>query len=371
MRSAITMPIKTLPIKLVLLLIILIIGSYTIAQDTITNIVPNSSFEGVKTRDFSVLDLDNGSTNYKRYLREWTNPNLSSPDLFYKFPEGIQEDCNRYNVECNAPLYGKFLAGIIIYGNADQADEWREYLQVKLSEPIKPKRKYLIEFYVVNYALNRGAHANNIGFAFSKKPIEEATYSTIDLLPVYNHEEMIENVGEDWYKISTVVSVNNSYKYLVIGNFYKNADTKTNGTPNNRVEVLIDNVKAEPIPEKDKDGKTNESKAYISSIEFGSNESTFKTNDSHSLKDVIAFLNANPQAFVNLKGHTDNVGNEQYNLALSKKRAESVKHYLVANGIADDRILLNYFGEQTPINSNDSETTRKHNRRVEIICFKK
>lgn len=341
------------------------------AQDTITNIIPNSSFEGVKTRDYSAFDLENGAGNYKLYLKDWTNPNISSPDLFYKFPEGIEEDCDRLNVKCNAPLYGNFLAGIIIYGNADQADDWREYLQIKLSQPIKPMRKYLIEFYVVNYALNRGAHANNIGFAFSKKPIEEETYSTIDLLPVYNHEEMIENVGEDWYKISTVVSVNNSYNYLVIGNFYKNAETQTNGNSNRRVEVLIDNVRAAPIPEKDENRKTNESKAYVSSIEFGSNESTLKSFDNNSLKDVIAFLNANPKAFVNLKGHTDNVGNEQYNLALSKKRAVSVKQYLVANGIADDRILLNYFGEQTPINSNDTETTRKHNRRVDIICFKK
>jgi OOP family OmpA-OmpF porin len=69
-----------------------------------------------------------------------------------------------------------------------------------------------------------------------------------------------------------------------------------------------------------------------------------------------------------IEGHTDNVGEETYNLALSQKRAETIKQTLVARfGIQPDQMETKGFGETLPIAPNDTETERALNRRVTFV----
>jgi len=71
---------------------------------------------------------------------------------------------------------------------------------------------------------------------------------------------------------------------------------------------------------------------------------------------------------VEIRGHTDNVGGEAYNLALSQQRAEAVKEFLISvYGIARERLTIQAYGESEPIESNESESGRAMNRRVEFI----
>ncbi|MBK6740796.1 MAG: OmpA family protein [Haliea sp.] len=68
-----------------------------------------------------------------------------------------------------------------------------------------------------------------------------------------------------------------------------------------------------------------------------------------------------------INAHTDSIGTEQYNLGLSKRRAEAVAAYLQQQGVdLGDRFTINGFGEAYPIASNDTEAGRAQNRRVEI-----
>ncbi|MDX1373190.1 MAG: OmpA family protein, partial [Nitrososphaeraceae archaeon] len=74
-----------------------------------------------------------------------------------------------------------------------------------------------------------------------------------------------------------------------------------------------------------------------------------------------------PNLRVQINGHTDNVGNAVYNKVLSKKRAQSVVDYLIANGISAERLEAKGFGEEKPLVSNDDEIGgREINRRTEI-----
>jgi len=73
-----------------------------------------------------------------------------------------------------------------------------------------------------------------------------------------------------------------------------------------------------------------------------------------------------PQATVEVAGHTDAVGPEEYNQQLSEKRAESVKAYLVEHGVAADRISVIGYGEARPRDTNDTIEGRRLNRRVEV-----
>jgi OOP family OmpA-OmpF porin len=100
---------------------------------------------------------------------------------------------------------------------------------------------------------------------------------------------------------------------------------------------------------------------------FDFNESEIRASDRRELDEVAEFLRGQSQAYVVLNGYTDNVGSEEYNLALSRRRAESVANYLMnRHGVDRERIVLQWYGYANPVASNDTEAGRAKNRRVEM-----
>lgn len=85
------------------------------------------------------------------------------------------------------------------------------------------------------------------------------------------------------------------------------------------------------------------------------------------LQSVTQKLMKYPSDTVTIVGHTCELGSESYNLEVGLRRAEAVKQYLVSRGIAPERIETQSKGESEPVASNDTELTRKFNRRVEVI----
>lgn len=85
---------------------------------------------------------------------------------------------------------------------------------------------------------------------------------------------------------------------------------------------------------------------------------------------VVAFMKANPHIEIELAGHTDDRGSYRQLLALSQKRVNRVKDYLVSKGIDKKRITGKGYGGSKPIASNDTEEQRMLNRRVEFIIKK-
>jgi outer membrane protein OmpA-like peptidoglycan-associated protein len=84
------------------------------------------------------------------------------------------------------------------------------------------------------------------------------------------------------------------------------------------------------------------------------------------LDKLYDFLKQNPAVRIEIGGHTDNQGTEDYNAALSLKRAGSVAVYLLEKGIDPARISFQGYGETTPVSPNDSAEGRALNRRTEI-----
>lgn len=84
------------------------------------------------------------------------------------------------------------------------------------------------------------------------------------------------------------------------------------------------------------------------------------------LADLAKSANRYPNEIVQVVGHTDNTGSDSYNQALSERRAASVAAILRSNGLASTRIQTIGMGESAPIASNDTESGRQQNRRVEI-----
>lgn len=105
----------------------------------------------------------------------------------------------------------------------------------------------------------------------------------------------------------------------------------------------------------------------LGDVLFSTGKSDLKGGATANLGKLAAFLNRYTDRTISIEGHTDSVGGEDYNMDLSRRRAEAVKTYLVSKGIAGSRIDATGKGEGAPISGNDSATGRQQNRRVEVI----
>jgi outer membrane protein OmpA-like peptidoglycan-associated protein len=86
-----------------------------------------------------------------------------------------------------------------------------------------------------------------------------------------------------------------------------------------------------------------------------------------TLDSIAAFLRMESKATVNVSGHTDNTGKEDYNLTLSSERAEVVAEFLLDRGVDPERVSSNGKGSSQPILPNNTPEGRRKNRRVEIL----
>lgn len=104
------------------------------------------------------------------------------------------------------------------------------------------------------------------------------------------------------------------------------------------------------------------------SVLFASGETELLPAAQSRLEKVAtALIQEDPGAMVVVEGHTDTQGSEEFNLDLSEKRAESVRKYLVSQGVAEDRIRAKGVGFAEPVAPNKTVEGRANNRRVEII----
>jgi outer membrane protein OmpA-like peptidoglycan-associated protein len=100
---------------------------------------------------------------------------------------------------------------------------------------------------------------------------------------------------------------------------------------------------------------------------FDTGGSTLKPGAQLLLDKLAAYLQQNPGAHAIIEGHTDNVGSDTMNQALSERRAAAVAVALQARGITGDRLETMGLGESYPVATNDTSAGREENRRVEVV----
>jgi outer membrane protein OmpA-like peptidoglycan-associated protein len=104
-----------------------------------------------------------------------------------------------------------------------------------------------------------------------------------------------------------------------------------------------------------------------SDVTFASNQSSINPGFYATLDDVAAVLNRYDQSVVDIIGHADSDGAEDYNLNLSRQRASSVAQYLVSRNVLADRLYVDGRGESQPVATNATAEGKAQNRRVEIL----
>ncbi|MFC1887817.1 OmpA family protein [Candidatus Cloacimonadota bacterium] len=127
-------------------------------------------------------------------------------------------------------------------------------------------------------------------------------------------------------------------------------------------EEPMEIIEEEPIPIFEEASVIYE----LQNIFFDFDKADLKEESLPALNYLLEILMDNPTEVVEISGHTDNVGSNEYNLGLSERRAASVVEYLVGEGIPQENLISKGYGEEFPITSNETEEDRAINRRVEM-----
>jgi len=109
----------------------------------------------------------------------------------------------------------------------------------------------------------------------------------------------------------------------------------------------------------------------LQQIQFSTGKATIvpppKSNSFKILDAVVDILKEYPKVSLEVQGHTDNVGDNAFNMKLSQARADTVRRYLIGHGVASTRLVSKGYGPTQPIVPNSSDTNRAVNRRVQFI----
>jgi outer membrane protein OmpA-like peptidoglycan-associated protein len=105
----------------------------------------------------------------------------------------------------------------------------------------------------------------------------------------------------------------------------------------------------------------------MSDVLFDSGKSTLRPAAREKLAKVAGIVSGHPGLKLEVEGHTDSVGGDEYNQTLSEHRGESVRSYLTQQGMAESSVTSKGFGKTQPVASNDTASGRQQNRRVELV----
>ncbi|AYB30475.1 OmpA family protein [Chryseolinea soli] len=108
----------------------------------------------------------------------------------------------------------------------------------------------------------------------------------------------------------------------------------------------------------------------LNNVFFDFDKATLKSESFPELNRVVTLMTEKPNMQIEISGHTDTSGPEQYNLGLSERRAKAVMKYFSDKGVPKDRMTVLFFGETKPTESNETKEGRKKNRRVEFKILK-
>lgn len=340
------------------------------------NLIKNPSFE-------NYIQCPQTLGNLKKDLVDWNVPTLGSTDYFNGCSQAMGTPKN-FNGEQPAD-FGVGYVGLYLYAPND----YREYLQGRLSNTLKKDEVYRLSFYV-SLAERSDFAIREFGICFSEVPIKVQTTKTLSKMHLSKVSGEVSNYLEikysdfysdekEWVKVEIEFVAKGTENYLVIGNFKDNKrtrrfKTKRSGTKGSYYYLDMVSLYA-PLSDND--------------IEDASEAKTFELNKEHTfknvlfnfddynllpsavdeLKGILRYLTLNTDLRINIFGHTDNIGNEAYNLALSQKRARAVAAYLIDKGILKERISYEGLGSSQPISTNKTAMGRHKNRRVAFVIM--
>jgi outer membrane protein OmpA-like peptidoglycan-associated protein len=358
--------------KKVYLLAIFMVSMVVFAQqptEIIKNIVPNGSFENYRKK----------SGNIKQAI-PWQQ--IASVD-FYQEP--ISNDTSSQKGAKTGSCY----AGLRFQ------KKYKEFLQVKLAEPLHRGTTYEFEMYV-RLAFWSNASLKSFGALFTKMGYKSKNdVVRAALIDSVSKKSSFIN-GYHWFKISGKYLADGGEKYVTIGNFspnvkkdmvrmnvfklgFKEAYYFVDDISMVKAKEAVEKVKVEivgsfnvdaqdSVLEVKKDVKVGE-KIALKNIFFENGHYYLLPESYSELNKLAQYLLRNPTMEVQINGHSDNVGSKGKNQKISEQRAREVFEYLIKKGV-QNKMYFKGYGSSLPIASNDDDIGRAKNRRVEFEIIK-
>jgi OmpA-OmpF porin, OOP family len=363
---------------------------FTIGNNLILN--PDFSYFYYKP----VPVVQDGRSKIDEWIPFWKAPGNYTPDYLSNI-RSIDVLSSYYLFDF--PLPQKFnYAGLGIYKDSLS---YSEYIQGKLVKPLTKGQKYCLK---VSIALSSysGFSVNRLAFHLSPKPvlineINESSYKPQVILSTVsvNNKEFttlceyfIAEGDEQFISIGRFCSPNklviirrenfpqtqfgiekSAYYLLESVDIHEIQDTIECYCK--RVSVQYDTIKMLadqefPLPETDFNKLKSGNSVILKNVNFEFNSYSLQHDAENVLSTLLNFLIKNPEINIQISGHTDDIGTEEYNLELSINRAKTVYNWLIAKGIEAKRLKYAGFGKSVPLYYETSERFRELNRRVEV-----
>jgi outer membrane protein OmpA-like peptidoglycan-associated protein len=339
------------------------------SSEVVKNIVPNGSFENYRKK----------SGNIKQAI-PWQQ--IASVDFY-------QEPISNDTTAQKGAKTGNCYAGLRFQ------KKYKEFLQVKLAEPLHRGTTYEFEMYV-RLAFWSNASLKSIGALFTKigyKGKNDVVKSA--LIDSVSKKGSFIN-GYQWFKVSGKYLADGGEKYVTIGNFspnvkkdmvrmnifkfgFKEAYYFIDEISMVKAKEPVEKVKVEivgsfnadaqdSVLEVKKDVKVGE-KITLKNIFFENGRYYLLPESYSELNKLAQYLLRNPHMEVQINGHSDNVGSKSKNQKISEQRAREVFEYLIKKGV-QNKMYFKGYGSSFPIASNDNDIDRAKNRRVEFEIVK-
>ncbi|MBC7863511.1 MAG: OmpA family protein, partial [Bacteroidia bacterium] len=279
------------------------------------------------------------------------------------------------------------------YAGLRYQKKYKEFLEVKLAEPLRRGQKYKFE-YNIRLAFWSNAVLKSFGVHFSKvgykNQLDVLKTNTVDTIC---KKEFLNN-GFKWIKIEGIYQADGGEKFITIGNFAPNV--KKDMARMNILKMgfkeayyFVDDISLKWIKPKDdvvvewvgsfindttkelqvkNDLKVGE-KIALPNITFEKGHSYITPESFVELNHLAQFLFKHPTVIIQINGHSDNTGGKIKNQKISEQRAKMVFEYLIQKGV-QNKMLFKGYGGQFPVATNDSEEGKAKNRRVEFEIVK-
>ncbi len=343
------------------------------------NLVPNPSFE-----QSSQCPGNFSESAHEFRVTHWTSANSGTPDHYHSCSEGDADV--PYNWAGVSEAYdGRGYVGIYLWM---KDKPYREYLQCRLTEPLVKDSTYQIQFFYKLSSYSKYS-IDRIGLLVHDSILREKHDYVVTRKPTLSvlQEAALTPKTGLWEHASMMYTATGSEKFLTIGNFSENETTNSYYIISRPVsEVMlasgsyyyIDNVSviptyvleqqvlAERLPKFSLEETKLNTKYVLKDILFSYNSYRLMPQSFQELDQVAEFLIKYPKTRVQLFGHTDDRGSDNYNQQLSRDRAKNVGEYLKSLGIEASRIEAFGYGESNPLIKEITEEARAINRRVEI-----
>jgi outer membrane protein OmpA-like peptidoglycan-associated protein len=168
-----------------------------------------------------------------------------------------------------------------------------------------------------------------------------------------------ETDADGYAELLVPVGQNYDIVYLSLGRRDVAAKVSVSDKRKQNVKLTLRYKRIDPPPD------ASAPRFVLDGVYFDSGKATLRPESFNRLDSVAEYMTHKKSARIEISGHTDNVGNAKKNKALSHKRVQACRDYLISKGVDRSRIEAIGYGDERPIASNDSEDGRQQNRRIE------